>query len=407
MKKKITLIGLNYFPEDTAIGLYSTQMMEFLAAQGHEVSVITGFPYYPRWEIHEKYRSKKRWFKETHNGVRIFRYKQYVPKQPTFLKRVWHLMSFALGNFFNLFRLGKQDLVIAIIPPTFGVILGWLMKIRYGSRLWLHVQDFEFEAAFSSELISSRNPVGRLVQWSVLSFERFLLRRATVASSISHSMLKKLRGRTRKEPYFLPNWIDADFVDPENTGTHPLMASDKFKILYSGNIGDKQNWELFIGYVRALQVHEDIEFIVVGDGSKKSWLVEASKNLSNIRLYSPIPYEELSALLCSADIHILFQKGGLSDLVMPSKLLGMMASGVPSLVTGQKDSEVEQAFEHSKGGYFFALDNLDVIVEKTLLLQKDRERQQEFGHNARRYVIEQFSNEKVLGSLAKKISELI
>ena len=43
MAKNITVIGINYYPEDSAIGLYTTQKVEALASKGHSVTVITGF----------------------------------------------------------------------------------------------------------------------------------------------------------------------------------------------------------------------------------------------------------------------------------------------------------------------------------------------------------------------------
>ena len=108
MINKITIIGINYYPEDSAIGLYTTEKAEYLVSKGFDVTVITGFPYYPQWEIREDYKSKKYLVKETINGVKVFRSKQYVPKDPTFIKRIIHLTSFTFGNFINLFKVGNQ-----------------------------------------------------------------------------------------------------------------------------------------------------------------------------------------------------------------------------------------------------------------------------------------------------------
>ena len=58
MNKSITIIGINFYPEDSSTGLYTTQMAEYLASKGYEVSIVTGFPYYPEWEIREEYVDK-------------------------------------------------------------------------------------------------------------------------------------------------------------------------------------------------------------------------------------------------------------------------------------------------------------------------------------------------------------
>ena len=58
MAKNIIVIGINYYPEDSAIGLYTTQKAEALVLKGHNVTVITGFPYYPAWETKREYKTK-------------------------------------------------------------------------------------------------------------------------------------------------------------------------------------------------------------------------------------------------------------------------------------------------------------------------------------------------------------
>ena len=147
MIKNITIIGINYFPEDSAIGLYTTQKAEYFTKKGYNVTLITGFPYYPQWRILNEYKSKPFFFKETINGVNILRFRQYVPSNPTFFKRVLHLLSFTFGSIINLFKTPKPDLVISIVPFTSSILLGWFLKLIYKSKLWVHVQDFEFDIA--------------------------------------------------------------------------------------------------------------------------------------------------------------------------------------------------------------------------------------------------------------------
>ena len=90
MIKNITIIGINYFPEDSAIGLYTTQKAEYLVSKGYKVTVITGFPYYPQWSIWPDYKDKSTWINETINDVTVYRYKQFVPTTPSLTKRIYH-----------------------------------------------------------------------------------------------------------------------------------------------------------------------------------------------------------------------------------------------------------------------------------------------------------------------------
>ena len=82
-KTEITFIGLNFAPEDSAIGLYSSEWVNQLESDGHNVTVVTGFPYYPQWSVFKQYKNKPRFLQEYIGGTKILRYRQYVPKAPT------------------------------------------------------------------------------------------------------------------------------------------------------------------------------------------------------------------------------------------------------------------------------------------------------------------------------------
>lgn len=398
--RNITFIGLNYAPEDTAIGLYSTQWAEYLNKQGFKVSVITAFPYYPQWEVNEEYRFKKTFLNEERNDVIIYRYKQYVPKSPTFIKRIIHLLDFTFGSFINLYKLKKCDLVISVVPFTSSVLLGYIQKRRFNSKLWIHIQDFELDAAIQTGLTNNKKRSFSLL----FKLEKWLFSKSDIASTISKRMLNKLGEKTKSELFYLPNWIDAKSIDPKTHKTHPYLDFKKVKILYSGNIGDKQDWETFVQFCKDTDKQKH-HITVVGNGTKKEWLIDQINNISNVTYFPPVPYNELSDLLCSADLHLLFQKQNVFDTVMPSKVLGMMASAKPSIIIGNKESEVKTIIEASKGGFYYTEYNKKIIKDLKKLLD-NRDDLVEMGNSARNYVVQNFSKETVLSSMVDKLHNL-
>ena len=403
MSKNITIIGINYYPEDSAIGLYTTQKAEFLVSKGYDVSVITGFPYYPQWKIRSDYKHKSYLLKETINGVKVYRSRQYVPKDPTFFKRILHLISFTFGNFLNLFRISKPNVIIAIIPFTSSAFLGRLLKLRYKFKLWIHIQDFEFDAAIDSGLLSgNKKIVINGLQW----IEKKVLKKADIISTISYGMLNKLKEKTTVPTYYLTNWIDVSLFNIDSKETHRYLKSKNFKILYSGNIGVKQDWDFFYKVLEKLKLIDNIEIIIVGEGAEKIKIVEQTKQYAFVKHYNLVPYKELPQLLPSADLHILFQKNDVIDTVMPSKLLGMMASSKPSIVTGNVSSEVAKVFKESKCGYFFDGNSVDEVIQKVVNLQRDIDLSRELGANGYEYVIDKFSKKKVLNGFVYQLEQL-
>lgn len=118
---KILVYGINYSPELTGIGKYTGEMVAWMTQEGHEVRVITAPPYYPQWKVGERYSAWR--YRREEGEATVWRCPLYVPKQPSTLKRLLHLGSFALSSFFPLMaqRRWKPDRIIGVVPTLFFV----------------------------------------------------------------------------------------------------------------------------------------------------------------------------------------------------------------------------------------------------------------------------------------------
>jgi len=400
--KIITFIGLNYAPEDTAIGLYSTQMVEALIAAGAHVNVVTAMPYYPQWQIQAPYDQASSYIKESQEKATIYRYKQYVPESPTFLKRVLHILSFTYGSWRNLKKIKQADLVVSIIPFTTSAYLGNGHASKHKAPHWIHIQDFEFDAALQSGISGNGK---KQVFKKLFKIESSILKKASTVSTISHLMVKKLQSKTQTPTFYLPNWIDISSAQPDKSNSHPFLQSSKFKLLYSGNVGEKQDWEFFLAFAKAIP-SQDIDITIVGAGSKMAWL-KTKLQQENVHYHDPVPYAELFSLLSSADAHFLFQKNDVIDTVMPSKLLGMMASGKPSLVLGNPASEVRNVLENSNGGVYLSSCQVEKAIEVVQQWKSNKEICEKLGKNANRYVLQHYSRTHILNKWIEKLSSLM
>lgn len=404
-RHKVTLIGVNFFPEDTAIGLYSSQLAQYLADSGCEVTVVTGFPYYPQWKIRVDYQDKSRWWSESYQGIRVLRFKQYVPEKPNFVGRVRSLVTFTLGSLVNLFKVKQADVVICVVPFTSSVLLGWLLAKIKGAKLWVHVQDFEFDAVFDVGILSSQSLTGRIIGRLLFGLERFLLNRADQVSTISSAMMQKLHSKTRTPAFYFPNWVDVSNINPSSCARHPYLQDVRFKVLYSGNIGEKQDWDSFVALIHHVKHRKDVAFIIVGEGAKKDWLQHTLHDVQNVTFYDPVPYAELNDLLCSADMHILLQKPDVLDSVMPSKILGMMASAKPSLISGHQDSEVKKILETAQAGCYVS--DMDATIQCLEKMIDSKAFAHDMGNYARQYVESTFAKSSVLFRFKQQLDGLL
>ncbi|GGC97300.1 glycosyltransferase WbuB [Halopseudomonas salina] len=338
----IVLYGINYSPELTGIGKYSGEMGEWLQRSGHQVSVITAPPYYPEWRVKEGF-TGSRWHQADENGVRVTRCPLYVPREVNSLKRLLHLSSFALSSLFPLIAQlrNKPDLVILVAPTLFCAPGAWLLSKLSGATSVLHIQDYEVDALFGLGLAKP----GILKRFAYAT-ERFLLRRFDYLSTISSGMLKraKEKGVPENRLVFFPNWSETHrFKDirPCPDLLRKLGVPDGRRVLlYSGNMGDKQGLEQLIDAAERLQGNEDMFFLLVGEGSGKQRLLEKAKGLqlANVAFAPLQPYEDLPVLLASADVHLVVQKRGAADAVLPSKLTNILAVGGNAVITADSDT---------------------------------------------------------------------
>lgn len=397
---KILVHGINFHPEPTGIGKYTGEMCERLVAMGHEVRVVTAPPYYPGWKISAGW--SNRYSRKTWRGVDVWRAPLWVPANPTGLTRVLHLLSFAITAIpLMLWQvLWRPDVVMAVAPAVVCAPWAGLVARLCGARAWLHVQDFEVDAAYQLGLLNS----GGLRRRVVTGIERLLLRSFDRLSTISHRMLDRARhkGVPEKKLVFLPNWVDHHAIAPlgmRSTYRDQLGLSDDMVVaLFSGTMGGKQGLELLpLVAQRLAQSHPNLMMIFCGDGMVKPQLEAQCVGLDNVRMLPLQPSERLNELLGMADIHLLPQHPGAADLVMPSKLAGMLASGRPIVTTSHKGTELERLV--SGCGRVVTPGDANGFAQALRELADSASLRQELGTAARRFAEEHLALTTVLNRL--------
>lgn len=346
---KLLILGINYAPEIISTGLYTTDLAEAMSRMGETVEVVAAQPYYPAWKVFDGY-PRFFWSSERmESGVHVVRCPHYVPARPTGARRILHHLSFTLTAFPVLLWKSlrfRPDMVFVATPALLPAPAGWLAARLCGAKCWLHVQDFEVEAAFATGLLRERSLAGRLAR----QFDRWIHHRFDRVSSISIAMMNRLRwlGIPEERLFDLPNWARLDAVKPL---TGPSHYRQEFGIttphvaLYSGNIANKQGLEILPEVARHLAHRDDLTFVICGDGPFLPELRRQAAGLANVRFFPLQPAERLGDLLGVATLHLLPQIAGVADLVLPSKLTNMLASGRPVVATAKPGTALAEAIE--------------------------------------------------------------
>lgn len=394
---KTLLISPFFYPDEVGIALYNRLTVDYLLKKKHNVNIITAVPYYPEWSIKPPYDKAKLFTKEKYSEATVFRVKHFVPKNPTALKRVLQLMHFTVLSFRYVFSVPKDCKIIVVSPFTSGIITALVIKLLRGGKIWCHVQDFEFDAAATTFTFK------RFIK-PLYKIESILFNRCDKISTISNAMFEKLKNKTNTPSILFPNFIKIESFKNIKDEPHPYyLETGRPQLLYSGNLGEKQDWDFFQNF--CLEVLEDIDITVVGNGSMRDSLKEKLKGLTNIRFFNLVPYSELPQLLCSFDGHILFQKKEVVDSVMPSKIIAMMLSGKPSFLYGNSLSESKLVIEQSAGGIFYSGNSIKEFSEKVISVLLNDNKKDSMGNAAKKYAQAHFSDKNILRDFENQLTQ--
>jgi colanic acid biosynthesis glycosyl transferase WcaI len=404
---KILLYATNYYPELTGSGKYSAEMARWLSERGHAIRVVTAPPYYPEWKIRNGYRGWK--YQVERGAIRVYRCPIWVPSSLTGRKRILHLLSFAISSLPIMLRqvFWRPDAVLVVEPPIVCAPAAWIVARICGARCWLHIQDFEVDAAFDLGLVK-----GERVRRVVAAGERWLMRRFDRVSTISENMLNRLAAKGVTDGVLFRNWVDTQTIFPltvpSSFRAELGIANDAIVSLYSGNMGRKQGLEILADAARTLAKKSvapgtpssdgkpDVVFVFCGAGAGRADLEEACAGLRNVRFLDLQPVGRLNELLNMADIHLLPQKADAADLLMPSKLTGMMASGRPTLATAHEGTEIAKVLANA--GSVVEPGDVKAFCEKLTKLSSDRQLRERLGRAARKFAEQHLSRDSILSS---------
>ncbi|MFM0026983.1 glycosyltransferase WbuB [Paraburkholderia madseniana] len=403
---KILLYGINYAPELTGIGKYTAEMAETLAAAGHQVRVVCAPPYYPEWRVAKGF-AAFRYANERRNGVHIWRTPLWVPAQPKGAQRIAHLASFALSSLPILLRhaFWRPDVVICIAPSLMNAPTGWLVARLTGAYAWLHIQDYEVDAAFSLGMLK-----GSLLKRTALALERVLLKRFDTVSTISGKMVEHAlrKGVEQSKVVRFSNWADTESIYPLGRRSRlrdELNIPDAATVvLYSGNMGAKQGLEVLAAAAIGFAQRDDVVFVFCGNGPAREAIAAICGNLRNCRFIDLQPLDRLNELLNLADIHVLPQRADAADLVMPSKLTGMLASGRAVIAMASPGTELYEAV--SPRGVVVQPGDANLLVSAIERLASNAVERARLGKAAREFAQKVLSRDAVLREFEAKLCAL-
>ncbi len=397
------MVGVNFYPERVGIGVYTHDMCRFFVQAGHLVSVVTGFPFYPELRLAPGY--ARRWFVSEHiDGITVHRCFVRVPRRWSVSGRISHELSFALSALPRLLT-QRPDVLVVVSPPFAPAVVAALVARARNTPLAVHVQDLQPDAA--ARLGMLRNAVALRALYGA---ERYLYRSAALVSALDQSMRARIveKGVPEEKVAVFPNWVDVPLAASADRGDefraeHGLR--NRFLVIYSGSMGVKQGLELILDVAAIATEEPNVMFVLIGDGAAR-WQLEAdtrARRLANVMFLPLQPLERFRAVLAASDISLIPQRSAVRDLVVPSKVLRILAAGSPIVAAAHADSGLAQLLRQSRAGVLVPHDDAAALWRAIRGLKADPEQRLAMGERGRAYAAQHFDRQVILKDYLQRL----
>lgn len=402
--REVLIVTINYWPEVSGIGPYSTELAEHLASIGHRVTVLTGMPHYPQWRIDEAYRGRLR-VEQMRAGVRLLRRWHTVPTRQSALKRGVYEGTFVL-NAALLMPPHRPDAIIGIVPSLGGGVLARILAQRTRAAYGLILQDLMGPAASQSGI-----PGGRSAAAVARRLERWMLARATVVAPVAHAFVPYLSelGVSTESIEVVPNWSRLAAASGGRADKRRSLGwqDDELIALHAGNMGSKQGLEQLVEAAREVEERGlRIRFVLMGDGNQRDHLKRIAAGSKRVEFRPFAEGAELPEILAAADVLMVSERPSVHDMSLPSKLTAYFAAGRPIVAAVHPDGATAREIGQVEGGVVVEAGNPKQLIDALLALQLEPDRVARMVSRARLYARSALNRDVILAQHANIVERM-
>ena len=369
-KLRVLIVGINYAPETTGIGPYTSGLASALVKRGHMVKVVTSNPHYPAWFVEKDHRIWKTTSKI--EGVNVIRLQHFVPKKPTGILRLVSEVSFGMRSWWHT---PSGDQIALLVSPALVSTAITSLKLHLFSpntKQVIWVQDLY--GLGLQQTAGGSAIVGKFF----LALERILFKSVDAVVTIHQSMADALIGHysvPEVKVNVIRNWSHID-TKASLTREHVRTSNgweQKVVVLHSGNMGQKQALSNVIEAAKlAGKSASDLLFVLMGDGSERENLMNMAKGVPNLQLMSPVSNEDFFATLQAADYLLVNEDKNLIDMAFPSKLTSYFAAAKPVIAATNVKSATAAEITFHEAGILVEPMQPRLLVQTVLAAEKDK-----------------------------------
>ena len=372
------------------------EMSRLWVEDGHEVTVLTGFPNHPTGVVPREYRRQFRRLvtRDLYHGVNVVRtWLLPLPNRKAY-ERILNYGSFCISSAATGMLLRKPDVVIATSPQLLVGLSGWWLARLNGVPFVFEVRDLWPESLAAVGMGNEQSALHRGLTKVAEFLYRNCDRLVVVTPAFKEYLIKHSRVPEEKI-VVVENGVDSNVfrVAPNLALRRELDAEGRFVVSYIGTIGAAHGLETLLeaaSWVRERM--PEVLFLIVGEGADKACVMSlaGSRRLSNVRFVDQQPRETIPAYISASDAClVLLKKAELFKTVLPTKMLEFMSCARP-IILGV-DGHARKVMEQANAGIFITPQDPTALVEAVMRLASDPALRESMGRNGRQHILRYFS----------------
>lgn len=394
-----------FYPESISSSHLDSDLHEAIVDAGMQIELFTATPCRGVTdEVRKEYKKKK--VEKMYDGqMTVHRYSLYKEGKNPLLRALRYFIQCVKQFNRGVFSKSAREcdvMFVASTPPIKGAMAAMIKKCRHIPMVY-NLQDIFPDSLVGTGLAKKGGllwKIGRVV-------ENFTYRNADKIIVISQDFKRNImdKGVPEEKIEVIYNWVDENAVQPVAKGENPLyeefgLSREAFTVVYAGNLGNAQNIGIILD--AAKRFNDGVQFVVFGTGGLEEEIRRriAEEGLTNVRLLPLQPYERVSQVYSLGDACVVSCKEGLGGSAMPSKTWTIMSCGRP-VIASFDEGELKEIIEGASAGsasarpcgVFTHAGKVEEFAEAVRSLMADRERCEQMGRNARRFILENLTKE--------------
>jgi glycosyltransferase involved in cell wall biosynthesis len=410
---KILYVSQYFAPEMGAPAARAAELSRYWVRDGHDVTVLTGFPNHPTGMIPPEYRSRARRLvsREEVEGVRVVRtWLLPLPNRKAH-ERMLNYSSFCVSAAATGLFLSRPDVVVATSPQLLVGFSGWLLARSKRVPFVFEVRDLWPESLAAVGMGKENSILHR----SLAKLAAFLYLESDHIVVVTPAFKEYLVGHWRVPPQkisVVENGVETNLFAPvsdRSTLRKQIHAENRFIVSYIGTMGVAHGLDTLIEAADQLQHSApDVLFLLLGEGAEKARLlaVARARGLMNLQILDQQPRETIPAFISASDAGlVLLKRTELFKTVIPTKMLEFMSCGCPVILG--VDGQAREIVERAQAGLFIEPGNSQALTRAVIRLRDDAGLRETLGQSGRRHIVEHYSRQQKAATYIAVLEKLL